>query len=396
VKVEATIEIIKSEIEDRIRKEIKTKAKGKVEDALFVEMYYEKWEKRGIYGDPYDSWDVFILVRYPKEKLEKEKLRLQRNREESLAKAKAMFKKAQLERKSGEVEKAFAKYIKALELSRLSWEGDNLREKIVSSLKSLVDNIGLQIVSGNNQSITVGKGSQIPLVLRTFFYEGGEEIPISNIPVNIKILQGEGIIEGDVRTDREGIISKKIKEINTCGLIEVEYSLDGNKILPPLTEIRSKEDFQFLLTIVEALKDKKVNFNIEAKIPQRDAKIFLSIEEKNLGVFHKPSFVKESLISELVNKGWQLTDKNKADIIIKITAYSRFESSNYGRYFSALSSGDVEIIDAATDKMSRKKTIENVRGLSEASKKNAGLNSLKKLADNLSELVIEELMSMGR
>lgn len=191
VKVKTRYEERLSEI---VENEILARSKGKIENLHLSEIYYETEKKKNE-----TFYNVYVLLSCPKETIEKERDRLLV--EESAEKEKIfdIFKTGTAKESAADILAAFQYYSLALKL--FEEEGyDNEYNEIYKKILGSYQNISLVYNRTDKNYLTV----------KVSYKTANKMVPLKDVMVNYKIVQGEGSIEKRVYTDENGTARSKI------------------------------------------------------------------------------------------------------------------------------------------------------------------------------------------
>ncbi|HIA11612.1 MAG TPA: hypothetical protein EYN69_06010, partial [Flavobacteriales bacterium] len=131
-----------------------------------------------------------------------------------------------------------------------------------SRIKDIVHNLNLAKVSGDHQIVKTQKGLTEPLVAKVYLLKGGDQIPVSNIPVVFNYEAGQGELEEEKTSGSDGTVQSTIykissyEEANHVIAVRLNYS-----------RIRSNFNGDFVEKLLSPLKNRKATFNYAIQTP---------------------------------------------------------------------------------------------------------------------------------
>lgn len=279
----------------------------------------ESWCVREVDG----GYQVFVLVRYPKESLEKLKHQMEQRQAASTAEARTRLRQGEQERRQGEVMRALKAYAQALELGREADQRGVVQEAL-DRIATLAQSLRIEIRSGDGQKVEGGGALVEPLVVRVITQREGEEIPAAGIPVKF-VFEGR-LSEPDLKvsTDLQGIARLPIASFRMPlppGLHRVAADLDWEALLPDpqgsdggrLARVRSG--------VSHAL------FTVKIFPFPRFSRILILISEENIGQERPESILAQTLSEHLLQAGF------------RVIADHEIGKSNQERLLDALAAG---------------------------------------------------------
>jgi tetratricopeptide (TPR) repeat protein len=208
VKTETRYEEKKNEISSEIMDQIIAKGEAKVSGVKLEEMYYEQWKEKG----GYHLYNIFILLKYPRAEIEREKKRIQAEKNRKKNQAQEMFNLAGKLTQKGEVGTALENYAQALKILKEVGDAQSLYRTILNEATNTLQKIKIEILPYDKKGETIS-GLKRPLSVK-LMYQMKEYIPLNNIPVIFNFTQGKGMLEKRVFSDKSGIASSRVKQIN--------------------------------------------------------------------------------------------------------------------------------------------------------------------------------------
>ncbi len=208
LKTETRYEEKKNEISSEIMDQIIAKGEAKVSGVKLEEMYYEQWKEEG----GYHLYNVFILLRYPRAEIKKEKRRIQAEKNRKKNQAQEMFNLAGKLRQKGEVATALENYAQALKILKEVGDAQSLYRSILNEATNTLQKIKIETLPYDKKGETIF-GLKNPLSVK-LMYRLKENIPLKNVPVIFNFTQGKGMLAERVFSDKDGIASSRVKQIN--------------------------------------------------------------------------------------------------------------------------------------------------------------------------------------
>lgn len=343
----------------------------------------EEFEQVGVWEDALDYWVCYRLskARY-KEIKEKQK-------RDAVALALDFFTKAKQAERNNETVLALGFYYQGFraiekylaEPIRLEFEGKEilLTNEIISNMQLLMDKLKLTATPSEIQiNRRVDQSAQSVIVK---LEEKSGNRPISGMPLRANFLKGSGDVFPDYKTDVAGqakilltkISSRELEQ--TVGVYVNLLTFAGNNP----SEIYSLVSAKMVVPRAEVLM--KV---------QRPV-VYLTANEKSLGVNKSNNQMSNKIRNYLANNGFEFTDeKAKADFLMDISADSEKGSvsgSIYVTYVTAV----IRVATASNNKEIYATTLDRIKGYSldyERSSQEAYNKSLETLEkEKLAELL---------
>ena len=404
----------KTELTSKIIDEIQsTSEKVRIKGALLQDWYFKKTEQ--------GKYSVYVLVRYPKREIDKEKTRQRKNETERLFLAQKELNVAMEAEAKGEIISAFAGYIDAMRLSSEIEAGNVFQWKAKDRLKSLSAQVKLMKLSGNNQKGEPLEGLKDPLVIKATLESPKKILPLASLPISFEFIQGGGRLTQETVTNHEGEASCQVtriepffKKLRIQGFIDIERLFPRNLSLSP-------EDKQTLDLVLNVLRNKKVEFQLISYIPKRNIKVLVSISEKNLGKSIEDSIIGNAISQRLYEAGFQLISMEnmsrkqiegkeeflkkdeqellktrfpgKVQMLITGTVTTRSGSDNLGYIISCLADAHLQLISTENGEIVGKKDILEMRGFG-STKEKAGINALINISTPLAEAIAQQLLAV--
>jgi TolB-like protein len=132
-----------------------------------------------------------------------------------------------------------------------------------SRIKGIVQNLNLATISGDQQIVKTQKGVAEPLVAKVYLLKGGNQIPVSNIPVIFNYEIGQGELEQQKTSGSDGAVQTTIHKISSYEDSNhvIEVKLDYSRI-------RSNFNSNFVEKLLSPLKNKRATFNYAVQTPK--------------------------------------------------------------------------------------------------------------------------------
>ena len=132
-----------------------------------------------------------------------------------------------------------------------------------SRIKGIVNNLNLTKVSGDHQIVKTQKGLTEPLVAKVYLLKGGDQIPVSNIPVVFNYEAGQGELEEEKTSGSDGTVQSTIYKISSYEEANHVIALRLN-----YSRIRSNFNGDFVEKLLSPLKNRKATFNYAIQTPK--------------------------------------------------------------------------------------------------------------------------------
>ncbi len=208
IKAKTRYEEEKNALSSKIMDQIIAKGEARISGVGIEEMYYEQWEESG-----YHIYDVFILLRYPRAEIEKEKMRLEAEKNRKRNEAEEIFNLAKGLKEKGEIASALENYSQALKSLKEIEGAETMYRKILNEATQMLGKIKLEVLPYDKKGKTT-EGLKNSLAVKITYQNREQEITVKNIPVIFNFTEGKGLLERKVFSDAEGIAASRVKQIN--------------------------------------------------------------------------------------------------------------------------------------------------------------------------------------
>ncbi len=250
-------------------------------------------------------------------------------------------------------------------------------EKILNTIFSSVNLFSLKDI--DNKEFVINQDLDLELEVKIQLTYKDRKIPVVNFPLNCIFLEGSGESEKLKYTDENGIAKFKVYKLNS----------KENKIeISPDKEILKK-----YINNTQIISNLKVFYILKAKNKKETKNIYIKIE--NLDKY-KSEVLKNEVVSFLKNKEFNIIDDiDKADYVLIINTTveditDKVLSSSSKKTYLEVFSGNitVELKDLYGNKIVLSKSYSGLKGFGKT-KKEAEQNTLKKLAEIISDYIIK-------
>jgi hypothetical protein len=267
-----------------------------------------RWERDPGKG----TYDVYVIVRFPKEEIHRERTRLLREEAERHWLVQKCLRDGAAAEGQGDVRTALAQYVQALRLCAGDPAFGNARAQAASALGSLAGRLRLEEVSGNNQRAELYGDLTGPLVVRATLpgVQGG--VAARGLPVVFEAVDTLAEIAQAGATDEKGIASARVERIRSMSATNrVRASLDMDRLLSQPSDL-SQNDTATVASAVAVLRKQAVDFSFGSFV-ERPVKVAVRIREENLDLAVEDSILAHELSRLLLGAGFQIaTDPERA------------------------------------------------------------------------------------
>lgn len=302
----------RTEIETQLLDQVKFKGAAAVRAAKLQEMYYEKWQSTAKDKVQF-SYDVYVLIRYPIEELEKEKAAQRKKAIELTKGALVLSQNAERDLAQGRVRESISQYAKALDfLSRVNIlveispevNNETLKAEIRGNLEGIISKIKTE-GKGSGQEAIVKGPLQEPLTLKVSYEEKEKSLPVRGLPVSFEFVEGEGSLKTLARTDNNGVANCRVWRVDSSLKPNVvEGGIDVRKLLGK----EKDEEIDETLLKLASLKER---YTFNSYLPREKKVFFVKVIEKNLGEKVTPSLVQGEIEKWLIDDDYQLQKKGE-------------------------------------------------------------------------------------
>ena len=242
VKVKARQEIVMGSIYNKMKNEIETSSKGRLEGTHIKEIYYEAVKSP---ESDKKSYEVYVLLRYSNSELESARELLKEENKNTLIKAREILAKAEEQRKEGKFAEVFQGYSFVLKTLEEIGSDEGLTAEIIEQATRVFGSLNIVIDKPVTAIGTVKKGLAAPLKV-IVFCSITELLPLCGIPVTFRFKDGRGELDRVCFTDEHGMASSSVTRIDSIqndNKVEASISL-GSLIKPrdPRYESQIKQE----------------------------------------------------------------------------------------------------------------------------------------------------------
>ncbi len=389
---EQALQDLSSEIQVNISAEILqtlTETAGIIEDDLRSQIRSTTQANLAGY-EMVDAWEneseYWVYYRLSKELYEKQQTE---RRKAASALAKDFYLKGKLKQSQMEATAALSFYVQSLAAIqdfltqspiRLKIEGKEiyLQNEIIASLQDVLNAIELS----SKQARLAGKANQAlakPLKVSAVYHTAQDQLVAQKkLPLIFKFTKGTGELDGQVRTDSNGIAKSRVSRLSAGQKMQfVSVKFDIAQIQPDNLN-------EMAMGIVNNLTIPQTRFIIDVS----SMTILIQAQEQNLGRPLEMLLIEPHLKTALAENGFIFTDDpGKADVIIELSASSRKGAQVYSLY-SAFVDMSVSIIDLNTGNELFKKVFHNIKGIQLDFEK-AGIKALQNAGEKMEQIIPE-------
>ena len=419
VRMQSTLKIFMTDLETKVQDEMKaTTERVELRGGLIHDWHVERTAQ--------GTYDVYVLLRYPRAEIEKEQGRLAKMLAEKAALAELGMRQAAEAERQGDVIGALSGYTTVVG-SAVETEDERLHSVAFGEMSRVAQNLHIRLFSGNGQRVERSKGTKDPLVVKAVLGLGGKEIPAQHLPIRY-LFASDNIPVCESRSNDLGIVSCGIaqlpqgskqslgKEVTVQAFIEI----DGLISLPNNLTDRDRRKIQEML---QTLKKRIVEFQLTPFVEKKSTRVVVLIKEENLSKLVAQPLVGDAIVSKLVGAGYQVVadlemDKSSREQLTKagqrdggklssdlsqmvqivITGSCTTRPGVQMPGFDLIpmrADGTVKAIDLRTGDTIAQKSISNVVGFG-LTQEQAGIAALQKMSGSLAQAFLDELLAMTR
>jgi len=401
----------KTELETKVMDEIQSLSGDvKIRGSLISEWHFEKTNE--------GKYDVYILLRYPREELERERARQRNEAARKISQIQRALSNGENAEVNGNLTEAMNSYLTAVKLAAI-FEDTALHSSAHEMLNQLVTGIQIRVVSGNDQTIDMSRKIDYQLVAKTVLKKGGYEIPLSDLPVKFSFPNDKGIEALSIKSDQDGMAIFRIPRLPTATKdYRVQATIDVDQMFIIPSDL-SKSDQKSVRHLADHLRSKSSDFTFHTFVVRKDLKVIVLIDEKNHGVSMRESITGNEISKRLFDAGYQviadqdigktnierlkiaiqkdeLFSLNKTiygmvDVVVTGTCNTREGTHNSGVVISSHADGFIKAVDLRNGSVVAQKNALDTVGFGETEEQ-AGINALKKLGTSISEEIVGQLL----
>lgn len=383
-----------------------------IKGTYISDWYYEKTES--------GRYNVFVLLRYPKEELEKEKGRISRESAERMFLIDKALKKGIDAEKAGRINDAIEIYLSVLNLTAEDDDNKLKRSETINRLNNISQKLRLIIVSGNKQKIKSFKSIENPLIVKVIF-DDGIAMPVSNVPVSFDFSQGSGELNKETFTNKDGEAATEVAKVSpSSNNVYIKAAISAEQWITIPSNL-SQSARNTASSLIEKLSSKNVAFQLyPTDVAKKKERVAVLIDEKNLGAELDEGIISSEIISVLKEYGYrivgdfELGKKNAEKIRLafkkdelwsldisfyKLTDIVIGGSSNTKQYnktpegiYVAEAEAFIKAVYTHNGEIAAKKKVVGERGFG-LTPEQAGMDAIKNAGKIIAEAIIEQLLS---
>lgn len=419
VRLQSKLQVFMSEVETKVQDEMKSSSeKVELRGGLIDDWYAEKTSQ--------GTYEVYVLLRYPRVEIEKEQARLAKLLAEKAALAQLGMRQAAEAERQGDAIVALNAYATVIG-SATETEDERLQTEALGRMSQVIQGLNLRLVSGNGQLADRSKGTKDPLVVKAVLVLGGKEVPVQRLPVRY-VFASENISVCESRSNDLGLVSCGIVQLPQAGkqslgkeiAVQASIQTDGVIAIPGDVSDRDRRKIQ---EMVGALNKRIVEFLLTPFVEKKSVRVAVLIREENLSRPVPHPLVGESIASKLVEVGYQVVadrdlDKSNWDLLTSMdqagagaiptklaklvqiaivgncTTRPGVKMPEFD-FVPMRADGTVKAIDLSTGNIIAQKSVSDIVGFGLTSEQ-AGIKALQKMGEPLAKAFLEELLTVTR
>jgi hypothetical protein len=420
VRMQSKLEIFMTDLETKVQDEMKaTTERVELRGGLIHDWYVE----RTVQG----TYDVYVLLRYPRAEIEKEQARLAKMLAEKSAQALLGMRQAAEAERLGDIIGTLNAYTAVIS-SAAEAEDERLYIVALGEMSRVVQNLQVRLFSGNGQRVERSKGAIDPLIVKAVLVLGDKEIPVQRLPIRYQFA-GDNTLVCESLSNDLGLVSCGVAQLPQASkqslgkdvIVQAFIETDGMISLPSDLSDRDRKKIQEML---QPLKKRIVEFLLTPFVEKKGTRVVVSIKEENLSKSVAHPLLGDTIASKLVGAGYQVVadremDKSSRDQLagvgqmmdgVKISPkLSQMVqmlvigncTTRPGVQMPGLdlipmrADGTVKAIDLSTGHTLAQKSISNVVGFG-LTQEQAGIAALQKMSGALAQGFLDELLALTR
>lgn len=404
----------RTEFSNRLNDELHTRSAS----ALIRGLVLKEWrhEKR-----PGGLYDVYVLLRYPREELKLEKERLVRKLQQQASLITGVLTSGREEERRGKVDAAVGSYLQAASLAAEE-EHALLQAEAMKRLLALMRKLKIEKISGEGQKGDLFGALPEPLTVRVTLETEQGEMPAAGVPVAFRFIQGNGTLRADLHTDDQGRARASLSRITSLsgsGVVQASIDLDRLAPFPDRVSNSARLDRQ---AAWDALRSLQAEFPFQISVKRKNSRVIVLIEEENLGVPRRESILGNELSAMLRGTGYTVIADHEigksnmeklslafakgqffslrkefrflADMIVVGTCRTRDPSRNFGWIDSAFADLHIKAISLQTGEVMAQVNRVGDVGFGE-NQEQAGIHAIQKISGTAAQSLAEQLLSQG-
>jgi len=418
VRMQSKLQVFMTDLETRVQDEMKaTSEKVELRGGLIHDWHVER--------TPQGTYDVYVLLRFPRAEIEKEQARLSQMLAQKASLAQQGMRQAIEAERRGDIIGALSAYTSVV-ASATETEDERLHGEAFGKMSRVVHNLQIRLVSGNGQRVEQSKGAKEPLVVKAVFASEDADIPVNRLPIRY-LFSGDDTPVCESRTNDLGVVACGVAQLppRTKRLLGKEVAVqafvdsDGMISLPNDLTDRDRKKIQEMLQL---LKRHIVEFLLTPFVEKKSAKVAVLIKEENLSKPVAHPLIGDTIASKLVEAGYQVVadrevDKSSWDQLAVVGQTDKFKAvdsklsqmaqmavigsctTRPGVRMPGLdlvpmrADGTVKAIDLSTGDIVAQKSLSNIVGFG-LTEEQAGMNALQKMSGPLAEAILEQLLAL--
>lgn len=420
VKLQSKLQVFMTDLETKVQDEMKaTTEKVELRGGLVHDWYVEKTAQ--------GTYDVYVLLRYPRAEIEKEQARIARLLAEKAALAQLGMRQAAEAERRGDIIGALSTYTTVV-VSATETEDERLHGEAFGKMSRVVQNLQIHLLSGNAQKVERSKGTKEPLVVKAVFASEGAEIPVNRLPIRY-LFAGDNTPVCESRTNDLGLVSCRVAQLpqttkQSLGReVAVQAFIDTDGMVSLSNDLTDR-DRKKIQEMLQSLKRRIVEFLLSPYVEKKSARVAVLIKEENLSKPVAHPLIGDTIASKLVEAGYQVVADREMDKSSRDQLAVAGQGGNFKAVDSKLSQlaqmavigscttrpgvrmpgldlvpmradGTVKAIDLSTGDTVAQKSLSNIVGFG-LTEEQAGMNALQKISGPLAEALLEQLLALTR
>jgi hypothetical protein len=419
VRMQSKLQVFMTDLETKIQDEMKaTTEKVELRGGLIHDWHVERTAQ--------GTYDVYVLLRYPRGEIEKEQARLTTMLAEKAALAQLGMRQAAEAERQGDIIGALSAYT-AVVGSATETENERLYGEAFGQMSRVVQNLQIRLFSGNGQRVERSKGTQDPLVVKAVLALGDKEIPVQRLPIRY-LFASDNVSICESQSNDLGLVSCGIAHLPQTGKqslgkeVAVQASIEPDSMISLPSDL-TERDRRKIQELLQTLKKRVVEFRLTPYVERKALRVAVLIKEENLSRPVAHPLVGDTIASKLVEAGYQVVTDREMDRSSReqLAGMAQTDGGKIPPKLSqmvqmvvvgscttrpgvrmpgldlipARADGTVKAIDLSTGDTIAQKSVSNVVGFG-LTEEQAGIMALQKMSGSLAQAFLDQLLALTR
>lgn len=328
------------EVINKLSSEISVKGKARI--------FVPAPEDEASYQDKDGSYVVYLLVKYPKQKIDEERNRIEQMYKDMVRSVDKFIEEGDNYVREGKLVNAIASYTIAAKNAIGVEERQMIYPEIIKKMDDLVSRISIEVVEGNNKNVVIGQSGIVKF--RVYYNYEGNKVPVRDANLMFRVVSGGAEINNSSTSDTNGIavceIAKVLRFDNKKVTVRAFLNLDFSGLMSINSD--TKRDASKLIGKARLVY---AECNWYMNTSKSQSAVVIAVSDKGNG-FSYDSSLSSSLGNVVMKKGYKILKYSGAGASDDVDKYLKFSKGSV-LIFVKVNKPETKVIEFGGDKETR-------------------------------------------